>query len=271
MKDYLLQQVRSQADPLQKTNRIREYLQARTLQMLQEQGAFLNWAFLGGTALRFLYGIPRYSEDLDFSLIDSDRPSCFEEVLRKVKVAFEKENYAVGIKVSREKTVRSAFIKFSGLLFEAGASPHRDEVLSIKLEVDTRPPVGAVIETTLCRRFVTVNVTHYDPASLLAGKLHAVLARPYAKGRDWYDLIWYLADRIWPPPNFTLLNAALTQTGWDGPVLSMQTLPSVLSRRIDDLDWGAVRADVLPFIERPEDVQLMTAENCLKLVGRELD
>ncbi len=265
MKEFLFQQVKQKKDPLQKTNLIREYLQARALQALQEQGAFLNWAFLGGTALRFLYGMPRYSEDLDFSLIDPERTCLFEETLRKVKGTFEKEGYAVSIKVSRDKAGRSAFIKFSGLLFEAGASPHPSEVLSIKLEVDTHPPAGAKTETTLCRRFVTVNVTHYDKSSLLAGKLHAVLTRSYAKGRDWYDLIWYLADQTWPAPNFILLNAALIQTGWTGTVLSAETLPSVLSERIAGLDWNAVRADVLPFLERPEEMTLITKENCMRL------
>ena len=148
MKEFLYQQVSQKKDPLQKTNLIREYLQARALQALQEQGAFLNWAFLGGTALRFLYGIPRYSEDLDFSLIDPERPCLFEDILRKVKAAFEKENYTVSIKISRQKAVRSAFIKFPELLFETGVSPHQSESLSIKLEVDTQPPAGAKTATT---------------------------------------------------------------------------------------------------------------------------
>ncbi len=266
MKEFLRQQVNQINDPLLKTNLTREYLQARTLQILQEQGAFLNWAFLGGTALRFLYGIPRYSEDLDFSLINPSRPCLFEEILKKVKTRFESENYEVNIKVSREKTVRSAFIKFSGLLFEMGISPHKSEVLSIKLEVDTNPPPGAVIETTLCRRFVTVNVTHYDKASLLAGKLHAVLTRQYAKGRDWYDLVWYFADRTWPAPNFCLLNSALAQTGWNGPELSAKILPPVLAERLGGLDWKEIRADVTAFLERPEELNLLTKENVLKLV-----
>lgn len=266
MKEFLYQQIHQIKDPLIKTNLIREYLQARTLQILQEQGAFLNWAFLGGTALRFLYSIPRYSEDLDFSLVDPSQSCLFEEILKKVKTRFENETYEVSIKVFREKTVRSAFIKFSGLLYEMGISPHRSEVLSIKLEVDTNPPPEAVVETTLCRRFVTVNVTHYDKASLLAGKLHAVLTRQYVKGRDWYDLLWYLADRTWPAPNFRLLNAALTQTGWIGTELSAKNLPLVLAERIGGVDWKEIRADVTPFLERPEELKLLTKENVLNLV-----
>ena len=88
--------------------------------------------------------------------------------------------------------------------------------MSIKIEVDTNPPAGAVIATTLVRRHVTIHLCHYDRASLFAGKLHAILSRPWVKWRDLYDLAWYLADPAWPPPNIALLNAALAQTGWTG-------------------------------------------------------
>ncbi len=268
MKEFIRQQLMYKEDVFQKKNLIREYLQARILQILQEQGAFLNWAFLGGTALRFLYHLPRYSEDLDFSLIDPCKSCEFEDVLRKVKAGFEGENYQVIIKVSREKTVRSAFIKFPGLLFELGASPHKSEVLSVKFEVDTNPPYGAVTETTLCRRFVTVRVSHYDKASLLAGKLHAVLSRKYTKGRDIYDLVWYLSDRTWPAPNLSFLNEALLQTGWMGLPLSLKTWGDVISSRLNELHWGQVHDDLMPFLERHEELALVTKENCVKLLKR---
>ena len=269
MKDFLQHQVLREKDPLQQTNRIREYLQARILQSLQEQGAFLNWAFLGGTALRFLYGLPRYSEDIDFSLADPTRTVRFEEILRQVKTRFEHEGYAADIKVSRKKTVRSAFIKFSGLLHELGISPHKSEVFSIKLEVDTNPPAGAVTATTLSRRFVTVNLMHYDKASLLAGKLHAILSRPWAKGRDLYDLAWYLAERSWPEPNLTLLNAALKQTGWTGPVINQRNWRKEFLKRLSDLDWEKARSDVNPFLENERDLSLVTKDTISHLLSRD--
>ena len=70
---------------------------------------------------------------------------------------------------------------------------------------------------------MTLNLCHHDKPSLLAGKLHAVLSRKWTKGRDLYDLVWYLADRTWPAPNLALLNAALAQTGWKGPVMTAAT------------------------------------------------
>src|SRR5207237_623298 len=103
------------------------------------------------------------------------------------------------------RVVHSAFVRFPGLLHDLGISPHATEVLAVKIEVDTNPPRGAVLETTIVRRHATLHLQHHDRPSLLAGKLHAVLQRPYVKGRDLFDLIWYLADPDWSPPNLTLL------------------------------------------------------------------
>jgi hypothetical protein len=94
--------------------------------------------------------------------------------------------------------------------------------LAVKIEVDTHPPQGAGLETSLVRLHVLLNLNHHDKASLLAGKLHDLLQRPYLKGRDLYDLIWYLSARDWPAPNLTLLNNALTQTGWAGPLVPLR-------------------------------------------------
>src|SRR4030067_3635034 len=88
------------------------------------------------------------------------------------------------------------------------------------MEGDTHPPAGAVLMTTLVRRYVTLQLQHHDKASWLAGKLHAILQRPYLKGRDLYDLAWYLSDPEWPEPNLELLNNALRQTGRQGRSLT---------------------------------------------------
>jgi hypothetical protein len=112
---------------------------------------------------------------------------------------------------------------------------------------------------------VTVNVLHYDQPSLLAGKLHAILSR--TKGRDPYDLVWYLADRTWPAPNFALLNSALEQTGWKGPQATPQNWRSILKKHLSSLRWERVAEDALPFLERPEEASLLTKENCFSLLG----
>lgn len=261
MKDVLRGILDTVPGGLNKTLVAREYLQARILQALQDEGVFQRWAFLGGTALRFLYSIPRFSEDLDFSVVDREKDTDFSRALKSIESLFKKEAYDVSISPKSEKTVASAFVKFRGLLYEIGLSPHESQVFSIKIEVDANPPSGAVMQTSLVRRHVILNLLHYDKASLLAGKLHALLTRRYTKGRDLFDLIWFLADRSWPLPNCALLNAALAQTGWMGTVVTAENWRSLLVERFDKFNWEAAHVDVQQFLERPEDAKLITREN----------
>jgi hypothetical protein len=140
-------------------------------------------------------------------------------------------------------------------------------MLAVKLEVDTNPPQGAMLATTVVRRFVTLQLQHHDRASLLAGKLHAVLQRPYVKGRDLYDLIWYLSDPGWPAPNLILLNNALRQTGWVGPTLVDSNWRGIVRERVATVEWGLVSDDVRPFLEPEANAELLTMENLLRLLG----
>jgi len=244
----------------------REYLQARLLESLQKSGAFTNWAFVGGTALRFLYLMPRFSEDLDFSLTKQGVEDNFTEFLRKAKTSFEAEDYSLSIKAKTEKTVKSAFIKFEELLFELGLSPHLSETVSIKVEIDTNPPKGADLETSIIRKHCLLNLQHYDKSSLLAGKLHALLSRKYVKGRDVYDLLWYLSDRTWPGPNVLLLNNALKQTQWPGPEITKDNWREQTALRVSQFNWDKVISDVRPFIERQEDLQMLNKKNLTNLL-----
>lgn len=266
VKDVVKSIVESAGGSLLKSCLAREYLQARILQMMQDEGVFRSWAFVGGTALRFLYSIPRFSEDLVFSLIETGMQARFAEAMARIESGFRKESYSVSIAAKGEKTVASAFVKFAGLPYDIGLSAQRSQVFSIKIELDTNPPSGAGFQTSLVRRHVTLNLLHYDKASLLAGKMHALLTRKYTKGRDLYDLVWYLADRSWPSPNLALLNAALSQTGWTGAVVTPDNWRSLLIDRMSHFAWDAVRADVLPFLERPQEADLITRENLLSLL-----
>jgi hypothetical protein len=266
MKDYLLRLVAHTDRQLLARCIIREYLQARILQSLQEHGVFETWVFQGGTALRFLYSMPRFSEDLDFAFVKPSIGSNFSSAVESAVNTFHGEGYDLTVKLKGTKTVQSAFIGFTGLLFEAGLSPHRSEKLSIKVEVDTNPPHGAKITSTVVRRHVTLNLRHYDKASLLAGKLHAILTRRYIKGRDCYDLMWYLADRSWPEPNLEWLNNALTQTGWQGPVVKTDNWRTLVRSRVESFVWKRVADDVGPFLERAEEVRLLSKDNILSLL-----
>lgn len=267
MKDHLRRLVRDEP-PLQGRNVAREYLQARILAALQRAGAMTSIAFCGGTCLRFLYGLPRYSEDLDFTLEAARAHYDLGKYLRAVRTALSTEGYEVQLRVRDERPVHGAFVRFAGVLSEVGLSPHPTEVLAVRIEVDTRPPAGAATETTLVRRHETLRLFHHDRASLLAGKLHAILQRPYAKGRDIYDLIWYLSDPEWPPPNLSLLGAALEQTNWSGEAPTPETWRAAVAKRVETLDWPRIVADVAPFLERTADVDLLARESVMKLLGR---
>lgn len=260
MKDVLTRLIEEAPSPLSARNVMREYLQARVLACLQREGAMIPLAFHGGTALRFLYSLPRHSEDLDFALEGDPSTYDLDKYARSIKTEFHREAYRVETRSSTDRTVQNAWIRFPGLLYEMGLSGHRDEIFSLKVEVDTIPPKGAGVETTVVRRYVILQLQHHDRPSLLSGKIHAVLQRTFTKGRDLYDLLWYLSDPEWPAPNLTLLNHALLQTGWEGPTLTEQNWRDVLRQRIESLDWGNVREDVAPFIERPEELELLTSE-----------
>jgi predicted nucleotidyltransferase component of viral defense system len=266
MKDFLHEIIRSQTNPIIQRNLVREYLQARILESLQRSGAMIPLAFQGDTALRFLFSIARFSEDLDFAL---ERPSAnydFQSYLKVIQSVFTKEGYNIQIKINDQKTVHSAFVQFYGVLYELNLSPQSNEALSIKIEVDTHPPEGAGLEVDLVRRYIPLRLQHHDRASLLAGKLHAILQRDYAKGRDLYELMWYLSDPQWPEPNLILLRNALMQTHWKGPAPEPGNWRGIIYERLKTINWDAALADVRPFLERPQEIDLLIMANFRRLL-----
>ncbi|MDP6113356.1 MAG: nucleotidyl transferase AbiEii/AbiGii toxin family protein [Planctomycetota bacterium] len=267
MKPILIDAIRDEPNDFRRRSTAREYLQARILLALQDHGAFTDWAFVGGTALRFLFRLPRYSEDLDFSLTRPG-PARFEKLMDLVRNDLRAEAYDVEVKARTRAAVASAFVKFRGLLYEIGLSPHDDEVFAVKVEIDTNPPEGAQTETRVVRRFVMLNLLHYDRSSLFAGKLHAVLTRKYTKGRDLYDLAWYLSDPDWPAPNLLQLNNALSQTGWEGPTVTTTNWCSLVRDKLDTVDWAQVRREITPFLEREQDVAFVSREVLFPLLSQ---
>ncbi len=263
MKDHLLAFAAEQQDPRVRLNLVREYLQAHILRSVHSAGAFAALAFQGGTALRFLYGLRRFSEDLDFALERPEYDRGLEYWARIVKRDFELSGYEVEATLRTARTVHSADIKFPGLLREAGLSRERGAKLMIRIEVDTRPPAGAILETRLITRHFPITFRVHDLSSCMAGKIHAVLARSYAKGRDLFDLVWYLTRPDRPSPNFELLGHALGQTGWEGPLIEPGTWRRVLLDRVTSLDWSAVIRDVEPFLEDSGDRQLLDRQTIL--------
>lgn len=253
---------------------LREYLQARVLEALQRSGVFERWAFLGGTALRFLYALPRFSEDLDFSWTgdpgaEALAPADFERTIGRVRRAFEAEAYEVDTRVRPRAVVKSAFIGFPGLPYELGLPSQPGQKVTVKIEIDTNPPPHAKTATSLVRRHVLLNLFHYDKPSLLSGKLHALIQRPWVKGRDVYDLVWYLSDPAWPDPNLPLLRSSLAQTGMSLTDSQLGDWRSIVADRIAAMEWDRVVADVRPFLEQAEDLAMLKREGVLKLLQQE--
>jgi predicted nucleotidyltransferase component of viral defense system len=267
MKPVLHEIIRS-SNTQKKRDVMREYLQARMLESLQGCGAMLAIAFHGGTSLRFLYNIPRFSEDLDFALEGDRNEYDFEKYLRVIHRDFKNAAYEVEIKkVKTDKAVNSALFRFHGLLYEMELSPHKSEVFNVKMEVDTNPPEGAVSVTTVVNRHVKLNLFHHDKSSLFAGKIAAVLQRAYTKGRDLFDLMWYLSQPQWPQPNLIMLNNSLNQSDWKDGEITEANWRRIVSDKVSNLDWNTVLTDVELFIEHDKEFQRMRQNYILDLLS----
>lgn len=212
--------------------------------------------------------MPRYSEDLDFALERRVEQYDFRKYLTTIQRDLTAETYNVEIKLSERNIVHSAFIRFRGLFYRLGISPHETEVLAIKLEIDTNLPAHAVLDTTLVQHHIAVNFQHHDQASLLAGKLHAILQREYAKGRDWYDLYWYLRQAQGPAPNLEMLNSALEQTGWEKGTVTAENWREYVLARLAQLEWQRVVEDVQRFLMNQEELSGFKAAAIQRLLVR---
>ena len=250
-----------------KLNVLREYLQAYILRILHDAGFFRSAAFVGGTALRFLYAVPRFSEDLDFSRAEG-KAVGFVPLLKKVEAELRAAGYEAGVACDDGKAVQSAFVRFTGLLHEAGLSPHKNQNLSVKIEIDTNPPEGALLETALVNRHFPIAFLCHDRPSLFAGKLNAVLCRRYTKGRDFFDLGWYLSR--WPElsPNLLLLQNGLRQMKWQGPRPEESTWRDIIAEAVMKADWRKVVEDARNFLENPADMGIFSKENILLLLKK---
>jgi predicted nucleotidyltransferase component of viral defense system len=263
---YLKAQIAEAFTPETQRAIVSEYLQMRILHSLQSVGAMIPLAFHGGTALRILYQLPRYSEDLDFALERQPEQYDFRKYLTTIQRDMTAETYDVEIKLNERNVVHNAFIRFRGLLHQLGISPHKSEVLAIKLEVDTNPPSNAGLDTTFVQHHVAVHLQHHDKASLLAGKLHAVLQREYVKGRDWYDLYWYLSQPQWASPNVAMLNSALVQSGWEKGDVTANNWRGYVLERLERLDWVQVVADVQRFLMKQKELTVFNKDTIRNLL-----
>jgi predicted nucleotidyltransferase component of viral defense system len=265
MKDYVLELMASKEGYNAKLNAMREYLQAYVLRVMHDEGVFRTTAFLGGTALRFLYMLPRFSEDLDFS-VAKEMNYSFPEIMEKIKNELILAGYKVSVSYNDKKTVYDSMVKFEGLMYEAGISPLKSQKFSIKIDIDTNPSHGARLDTHVINKYFPISFLSYDIPSLFAGKMHVLLSRKYTKGRDFFDLGWYLSKWKDIEPNIQLLKNALRQTGWEGEMPTEDTWRNHIFGIVEKTDWEKVKKDVVNFLEDPRDIDVLSKENVLKLI-----
>lgn len=237
----------------EKLNRARELLQLTALKIMYDKNFLNKVAFTGGTALRVLFDLKRFSEDLDFSLVNK-KGYDFQKMNSGLVYGFKLYGLKVESKPKAEKNVHSTTLKFGGLLKELGLSAFAEQNLSIKIEIDSNPPKGGRVVNTIVNKVYMLNLAHFDLPSLYATKLHACFYRKFTKGRDLYDFVWYLGKKI--KPNYGLLNNAIEQTEGANPGINERNFKDFLLRNIGKVNFNEARRDVERFLEDKSEVEL---------------
>lgn len=261
-------------------NAIHEIMQEIALLGLWRAKFFEHAAFYGGTSLRILYGLNRFSEDLDFSLLNPDKNFNLAPFLKAISEELEISGLKVNIesKVKHpENSILSAFLKTNtletfiriGLDEPLKRYTQSNEVIKIKLEIDIDPPPNFSTEVRYLLKPVPFSVRTYTPEDLFAGKMHALLCRPYkvrVKGRDWYDLIWYVSKGF--SLHLSHLEARLKQSGHyssPSPLTTDEAL-GLLQEKILKLDIDAAKEDIRRFIRNPQELDIWSKEFFLSLI-----
>ena len=263
-------------------NALREILQEVALLGLWRGKFFEKAAFYGGTALRVLYGLDRFSEDMDFSLLeplDSFDITGYTAFLQRETKAFGFDVRVERIDKAMPSPVQSAFLKANTrkqlLVIEAGeeilqAIP-KGQILKIKLEVDTDPPSGFATQTRYLLQPIPFAVRAFVLQDLFAGKMHAILCRRWksrVKGRDWYDLVWYAANH--PELHLNHLEQRMRQTGdWKGDSpLTSERFQDLLTKSVNNLDVDQIRREVEIFIKNPKGLSIWSRDFFLDVALR---
>ncbi|WP_052812831.1 nucleotidyl transferase AbiEii/AbiGii toxin family protein [Desulfonatronum thioautotrophicum] len=251
-----------------------ETIQAIALLGLSRTDFFTHAAFYGGTALRLLYNLDRFSEDLDFSLLQPQETFRLAPYLEALRDEMEAFGFSVDIG-EREKEIvtpiHSAFIKANTRIhvIQAGAPVaiaeriHKNAVCKVKLEVDTDPPPHAEYHVGYLDDPVPFSIRAYSGPSLLAGKMDAVLFRGWRtriKGRDWYDFAFLVRKDV--PLLLPHLEARLRQRGayTDLVPLTKDHCSRLIASRIEAVDFAAAKADVAAFVRQPRDLDVWSRE-----------
>lgn len=240
-------------------NALKEIIQEVALLGLWRSKFYEKAVFYGGSALRILYGLDRFSEDLDFSLIQPDQNFNINKHLTSIETelgAWGFEILAEKIEKTKQTNIDSAFIKANTLIhllkISTGLKTHKNAVMKIKLEIDQDPATGFISEAKYHLSPMAFTVKTMTRPSLFGGKMHALLCRTRRnniKGRDWYDLIWFVKAGI--PCDLNYLQNKLIQTGHfeKNQILSKEILHQLLYKKVAETDFDLAKRDVEPFLK----------------------
>lgn len=229
---------------------LREVMQEIALSGLYRAGFFNQAAFYGGTCLRIFYKLPRYSEDLDFSLLQADEGFSLEPYFAAIKAEFEANGIEVEIRQKHKTNVtaiESAFLKNTTQVFDLALIGRQP--IKIKFEVDTLPPLGFSTEEKLLIEPFSFYVKCFQLPDLFAGKMHALLFRQWknrVKGRDWFDFEWYIKNRV--SMNLAHFNQRALQSESIESPLNKDEFMELLRKKINTTNLENAKQDVERFI-----------------------
>ncbi len=263
---------------------LREILQEIVLLGLYRAGFFDHAVFYGGTALRILYGLDRFSEDLDFSLLQADKSFNLGVYEKSIVETLQTFGFEVNIQLkNQEGVIKSAFLKGNTAQHllnikapdDVIAKYGQGRLVKIKFEVDTEPPLDFKSEKKTQLLPAPFMIQSMKLSSLFAGKIHAILCRNWSsrpKGRDWYDLVWYIANGY--SVDLTHLSARLNQScdwqekegvSFDGEITEASVM-ELIKKRIEALDISSAKRDVLPFISDARALDIWSQEFFLGVI-----
>lgn len=242
-------------------NAYKEILQEVALYALSTTNFFTKGAFQGGTSLRILYQLPRFSEDLDFILLQPDKNFNWQPYIKAIVSGFKLFGIDPEIidRGKADQTVQKLFLKDNsiGKIINLNYNHFTKKKLTIKLEIDTNPPTGSNLETKYLDFPIDCSILTQDLASNFAGKCHALLCRAYTKGRDWFDFSWYIARST--PINFNFLSSAIDQNGtWAGQnlIIDKEWLIKNLVNKINQTDWDNAKVEMKRFLSKEQQKSL---------------
>ena len=259
---------------------LREIMQEIALAGLSRTDFFEKAVFYGDTALRIFYGLDRFSEDLDFSLLESNPDFSLEPYFPSIVSEFEAVGITVSIKEKDKKAqsnIESVFLKsetiwkelvLEDIVKQVGIQSNRN--IKIKIEVDRKPPLGFETEEKLLLRPFSFYVKCFTKPSLFAGKMHALLFRKWqsrVKGRDWYDLEWYIKKGT-PLDVSHFLRRAIDTGDWKEENITPEQIVGLLKEKINTVSFNNIKEDVIRFIKDDKGIQIWSPDYFNNLIEK---